>query len=313
MLFNRVAELTVGEANGQAVIIRDLRFSFAINKDNDKTSNKLVLKIYNMNNQTRQLVERVNNSVILKAGYADDLGPVTIFTGTVISAWTIKEGNDVMTELQVRDGALPLRTTKISISYAPDISAVTVLKDVANSFGLPVKPLPESIQDKPYKRGYAFCGKTEHAMNEICKYLGLTWSIQNHEIQILNKDKPFGDEIVVLTPENGLVGIPSRIVDSTRNKSQGDESPPDSSLVLSQSLSGKQYQIEGYTVKSLLQPRLYPGCYVGLESRALLLDPSQNSEKNQLPRAFFRAEVVTHSGDTHEGDWITECELKALK
>lgn len=312
MLFNRVAELTVGEANGQAVIIRDLRFSFAISKDNDKTSNRLDLKIYNMNNQTRQLVECVNNNVILKAGYADDIGPVTIFTGTVMRAWTIKEGNDIITELHVRDGALPLRQSKISISYAPGISAIMVLKDVAASFGLPVKPLPADVEDKPYTKGYAFCGKAETAMKDICRYLGLTWSIQNHEIQILNKDKPFGDEIVVLTPESGLIGIPSRIVDSTRKQSQGDDSPP-SGLVLSESLNGKQYQIEGYRVKSLLQPRIYPGSYVGLESRALLLDPSNNSEGSKLPRAFFRAEVVTHSGDTHEGEWVTECELKSLK
>jgi hypothetical protein len=74
-----------------------------------------------MNNQTRNLVERVNNNVILKAGYADDLGPITIFAGTVISAWTVKEGNDVITELNVRDGALPLRQTKISISYSPEL------------------------------------------------------------------------------------------------------------------------------------------------------------------------------------------------
>ena len=312
MLFNRVAELTVGEANGKAVIIRDLRFSFAINKDSDKTSNKLVLKIYNMNNQTRHLVERVNNNVILKAGYADDLGPITIFAGTVLSAWTIKDGNDVITELNVRDGALPLRQAKISVSYIPGISALSVLKDVADSFGLPVKPLPESIEDKVYSSGFSFCGKAETAMKNICQYLGLTWSIQNHEVQILNKDKPFGDELVVLTPENGLIGIPSRIIDSTRNQSQGESSPA-SSLLLSESLPGKQYQIEGYTVKSLLQPRLYPGCYVGLESRALLLNPENDNEGTKLPRAFFRAEVVTHSGDTHDGEWFTECELKSLK
>ncbi|WP_347253235.1 phage protein [Leminorella grimontii] len=313
MLFNRVAELVVGEANGKAVIINDLRFSFEITKDNDKTTNKLALKIYNMNNQTRNLVERVNNNVILKAGYEDDIGPVTIFTGTVVSAWTVREGNDTITELSVRDGALPLRQTKLSLSYSPGTSALDILHDVAESFGLPVKAMPENIVDKPYQRGFSFCGRAETAMRDICQYLGLTWSIQNHEIQILSKDNPIGDELVVLTPENGLVGIPTRIVDSTRNKSQGESSPP-SQLILSESQSDKtQYQIEGYRVKSLLQPRLYPGCYVGLESDMLLLDPSADKDRTERPRAFFRAEVVTHSGDTFQGDWVTECELKSIQ
>lgn len=312
MLFNRIAELVIGEANGQSVIINDLRFSFDITKDNDKTTNKLTLKIYNMNNQTRNLVERVNNSVILKAGYEDDIGAITIFTGSVVSAWTTREGNDTITELSVRDGALPLRQTKLSLSYAPGTSALDILSDVSASFGLPVKPLPEKITDKPYRRGFAFCGKAETAMRDICHYLGLTWSIQNNEIQILSKDHPIGDELVVLTPDNGLIGLPTRIIDSTRNKSQGESSPP-SKLVLSQSLGDKsQFQIEGYNVKCLLQPRLYPGCYVGLESDMLLLDPSADKDRSERPRAFFRAEVVTHSGDTFEGDWITECELKSI-
>ncbi|QBH97290.1 hypothetical protein EKN56_13310 [Limnobaculum zhutongyuii] len=312
MLFNRIAELVVGEVDGNAVIIKDLRFSFEIKKDNDKSTNKLTLKIYNMNNQTRCLVEQVNNCVMLKAGYEDDIGAITIFTGTVVSAWTIREGNDTITEMSVRDGILPLRQNKISVSYAPGTSALDILDDISHTFSIPVKSFPENIIDKPYIRGFAFCGKAETAMSNICNYLGLTWSIQNNEIQILNKNNPVTDELVVLTPDNGLIGFPTRIVDSTRKKSQGDPSPP-SQLVLSESLDSKnQYQIEGYNVKCLLQPRLYPGCYVGLESRMLLLDPSVDREGEELPRAFFRAEVVTHSGDTFEGEWITECELKAI-
>lgn len=312
MLFNRVAELVVGEANGQAVVINDLRFSFDIAKDTDKTTNKLTLKIYNMNNQTRALVERVNNSVILKAGYQEDLGALTIFTGTVVSAWTIREGNDTITQLSVRDGILPLRQNKLPLSYASGTSALDILNDVAHSFRLPVKPLPKQIEDKIYPRGYAFCGKAETAMRDLCNYLGLTWSIQNHEIQILSKDFPVSDELIVLTPDNGLIGLPTRIIDSTRKQSQGEISPT-SQLVLSQSLSAdNQFQIEGYSIKSLLQPRLYPGSHVGLESNMLLLDPAVDSGRTERPRAYFRAEVVTHNGDTHGDNWFTECELKPI-
>ncbi|SQI42325.1 Uncharacterised protein [Leminorella richardii] len=312
MLFNRVAELIVGEPNGEAVIIRDLRFSFSIEKDNDKAVNKLNLKIYNMNKQTRSVVERVNNNVIFKAGYEHDIGPVTIFTGSVVSAWTVSEGNDIITELSVRDGILALRDTKISLSYSPGTSALSVLDDVMASFSIPVKPLPKSITDKAYLRGFSFCGKAETAMNDVCLYLGLTWSIQNNEIQILDRNNPSGDEIVVLTPDNGLIGVPERVVDSTRKQSQGESSPP-SGMVLSESRKeGEHFQIDGYNVKCLLQPRLYPGCYVGLESHVLSLDPMIDTDDIGRPRMFFRAETVTHSGDSHQGEWLTECQLKAV-
>ncbi|SUC81290.1 Uncharacterised protein [Pragia fontium] len=91
---------------------------------------------------------------------------------------TTREGNDTLTELTVRDGALPLRQTKLSLSYAPNTSALDILADISKAFGLPVKPMPEKIMDKPYRRGFAFCGKAEVAMKDVCQYLGLTWSIQ---------------------------------------------------------------------------------------------------------------------------------------
>ncbi len=314
MLFNRVAELTVGAANEKSVIIRDLRFSFSITKDNDKSANNLSLKIYNMNQETRSIVERVNNSVILKAGYEHDIGAVTIFTGSVISAWTEKIENNIITYLSVSDGILPLRDTKISLSYAPGISAITVLKDVAASFNIPIKPYPKKMVDKTYTNGYSFVGKADTAMRDICEYLGLTWSIQNHELQILDKKSPIGEELVVLTPDNGLIGIPSRIVDATRNKQKGETSPSTGLLLSESRMKNDKFQTEGYRVKCLLQPRLYPGCYVGLESDMLQLNPNRNSTDSQTrPRAYFRAETVTHAGDTTEGNWLTECELKPLE
>lgn len=313
MLFKRIAELVIGEANGKAVIIRNLRFSFAIAKDNDKTTNNLTLVIYNMSPATRSRVERVNNSVILKAGYEQDIGPVTLFTGAVVSAWTEKKDRDIITTLSVRDGILPLRDTKLSLSYNPGISALTVLKAIADCFGLPVKPLPKHIAEKSYPTGYAFVGKAEVAMQEVCRYLDLTWSIQNHEIQILDKHHPFGDELVMLTPDNGLIGIPARMVDATRNKSSGVLSTPTGMLLSESQPKTEKFQIDGYKVQCLLQPRLFPGCYVGLESDMLLLDPTiDNSPDRSRPRAYFRAETVTHSGDTHEDSWLTECQLRPI-
>jgi len=47
-----------------------------------------------------------NNAVILKAGYEQDIGAITIFVGIVRRSLTIRDGCDWITELELDDGLL---------------------------------------------------------------------------------------------------------------------------------------------------------------------------------------------------------------
>lgn len=303
-LFDRVASLVVGKPNGDAVEITDLRFSFSIEKGASESPNKASVSIYNLNKATRALVETVNNVVILKAGYKRDVGAITIFTGTVTRSLTVRQGADWVTELEMSDSLLEYRDTKTAFSFAPGVSASSVLNNISATFGLPVRPLPEGISSKQYPEGFSFVGRSREAMQKACDYLGLEWSAQNREIQILKKGGAVKMQAFVLSSDTGLIESPEKehktLTEKSAAKKGFTENQKGVRTTYGETESGdtsKKLEVSGYKCKSLLQPTLQPGGYVRLDTEG-------------IKGEFFRVEEVTHVGDTHGSEWISQLTLR---
>ena len=303
MLNDRVASLTIGKGS-KAVEIRDLRFSFSIEKGTGENPNRCNATIYNLAEKTRALIETVNNVLILKAGYKNDVGEVTLFTGTVTRVLTSKVGPDWITDLEMFDGLLEYRDVKTSFSYAPGVKAQAVLTGIAKTFGLAIRPLPLDIAQKSYPEGFAFVGRSREAMKKACSYLGLEWSIQNREIQILQKGKPLKKQAYLISSNTGMIGAPK-----AEQKTMTEEAAAKKGYTSKQkgviSTFGvnekgetvKKLEVQGYQIKTLLQPNIEPGGYVKVESVG-------------IKGEFFRVESVTHSGDTHGQQWESQLVLR---
>ncbi|HCA9741446.1 TPA: hypothetical protein MYK25_000821 [Klebsiella pneumoniae] len=306
-LFLRTAELIVGRPSGEAVSIKDLRFEFDIQKTSSKTANKCNLKVYNASPTTIAMMETVNNLVILKAGYEQDIGAVTLFTGTVCRSITYQDGPDVLTEMDLRDSVIPLRDAKISASYPPNTSALTVLRGVSANFGLPLK-ISVNVTDRQYQAGFAHNGRARDAMDRVCNFLGLEWSAQDGELQIIKKGGVYAETAVVLTKDTGMIGYPRREAKQMTEKSAAkdgikygqkgvirtvvDVEDPTAKLKERVTL-----EVQGYRVQSLINPAIYPGSYVKLISRG-------------IDGEFFRVEEARYMGDTHGQSWFVEALLR---
>lgn len=304
-LFDRVASLTIGKPNGDAVEIRDLRFAFSIEKGSGENPNKCTCRVFNLNSTSRALVETVNNVLILKAGYKQDVGEMIIFIGSVTRAITRREGADWVTELEMSDGGLEYRDTKTSFSFAAGINAQQVLSTIAATFKLAIRPLPQDIAVKQYPEGFAFVGKSREAMTKACDYLGLEWSIQNRQIQILKKGKAVDMQAFVLSPETGLLGSPE-----SEHKTMTEEAASKRGFTAKQKGvrvtfaadlktgdKDKRLEVQGWKVKTLLQPAMQPGGYVRVDTKTIKAE-------------FFRVESVTHDGDTHGSAWESNLVLR---
>lgn len=307
MLFNRVASITVGTVGGAGVEITDLRMSFNIQKGATKSPNQCSVRIWNAAEATRHILERIGSVVIVKAGYFDDIGAATVFTGNVTRSLTVRENADWVTELELQDGFLEFRDTKVSISFAPSVKNTQVLQDIANRFNLPVRPLPADMEIKQYPSGFAFVGKLRDVMDKVCDYSGLEWSIQNREVQIIKKGGAIRQQAYLLSPDTGLIGSPAQ-----EAKTMTEQAASKQGVTLTQPGVRKStkrdkkgelqevLQVLGYKVKTLLQPMIEPGWYVQLKSKG-------------VDGEFFRVEEVTHNGDTHGPDWHSELTLRFIK
>lgn len=307
-LFKRVAELIVGQSGKEGILIKDLRFSFSIEKTLTETLNTSTVRIYNLSESSRKMVETPNNALILKAGYAQDQGPITIFVGVVRRALTVREGPDWVTELELDDGLIAYRDTKLTTTFKPGTKAVDVLNFVAEQFGLPVRRLPDVIAFKIYPNGFSSVGRVRDAMSKVCNYLGLEWSIQNQEIQIINKGGATARTAIVISPTTGMLGSPEMEAKTMSDKlaaKQGITTKSDGVIVKKSDkvlASGKapkdRLEVQGYKVRSLLQPTLIPGDIVKVEAEGV--------------NNFFKIEKVTHQGDTHGSEWESEINVRFL-
>ena len=303
-LFDRTAELIVGQSGKDGVLIKDLRFSFKIEKRLTETLNNSTLSIYNLNPDSRALVATPNNAVILKAGYVGDVGAATCFVGIVRRCLTVRDGQDWRTDLELDDGMIAYRDSKHSISFAPGTKGADVLRNVASRFNLPVRQFPD-IDNKIYPQGFAFVGRTREAMTSVCNYLGLEWSIQNQEIQVIKKGGSVKRTAIVLSSDTGMIGSPALEAKTMSEKAAADAgiSVNDAGVIKRPKENDKgevkeRLEIQGYKVVSLLQPTIEPGHVVKLQAAGI--------------EGWFKVEKLEHIGDTHGGDWKTELSLRFL-
>ena len=289
---------------GGGVKITDLRMSFSIEKGATRNPNKCTCRIYNMRKETRELVQFIGNIIILRAGYKGDTGAQTIFAGTVTRYLTVKEGPDWVTNLEMMDGLLEFRDTKVSISYGPGVSAINVMRDLAGRFNLPVRTLPDGLPQKQYAQGFAFTGRLREAMDSVCDYLGLEWSIQNREVQIISKGGIFKQKALLLSPSTGMIGSPEQEAKTMTDKAAAKEGITKTQRGVATTFKldkdgnkEERLRVLGFKVKSLLQPTLQPGGYVQIKSVG-------------IDGEFFRIEALTHNGDTHGTEYMTELTLR---
>lgn len=281
MQFDRIATVTIGPPGGEGFSIEGARVSFSVNKTKTANSNECQVSLYNLSEDTRLKIRRADDVLILRAGYRDtDFEQIKILSvGNVIDLVHAFESPDVVTKITTKDGIKLKRDTRIEISYEEGTQLSQVLKDVANRMGIPIRFIAATPQEQ-YLQGFCFAGLASEALNKVTDRLGLEWSIQNNELQILESGQSVPSELIKLTPDTGLLGRP-QLVSSVGNN-------------LSKNVSEKKQ----FSVRALLQPKLEPGGQVEVES--------------EIMSGRYHIDSVQHAGDTHGQEWSSELKVSEL-
>ncbi|AKO60919.1 baseplate hub [Pseudoalteromonas phage H101] len=155
-----------------------------------------VIKIYNLSDETRAQIEDVNNYLILEAGYAQDDELKLIFSGQIFNFNTEKQGQDLVTTLQCKDGFTPNNGVRVAKTYAKGLTYADVLYDLTRIFadnGIPTGQLEmeplladrqtyvqlRTPQETILRRGYSAVGFLRQIMDNVCNSLGYVWYITN--------------------------------------------------------------------------------------------------------------------------------------
>lgn len=277
MAYNRIIESTIGPPGGSGFLIQGLRQNFTVEKSDKESTNKLSLSIYNLSQNTIDIVAKAKNKIILRAGYADE-GTSSLFFGDIVSTISRKEGPNKVLEIEAFDGQTNIQNKNISISYNAGTPKQQIFNDLVTAFGIPLTN-PQSLGGQ-FANGYSYVGKVKDALTEILSPLGKSWTIQNEQLVIITKGESVQRSGLLISPNTGLIGTPEALSDQDEKQSDIDEVP------------------KRWKIKSLLFPQLFPGVDLEIQSNKV--------------NGVFRVESIYLSGDNYEGEFICETEVIAL-
>lgn len=92
-----------------------------------------------------------------------------------------------MTELYVLDGLVEIRDTAVSLGYGGGVSSTQITNDIAAKMGVTVVGA-DNLKSRTWANGFSFYGAARKALDKVVAGTGLEWSIQNSELQIVNRN-----------------------------------------------------------------------------------------------------------------------------
>jgi hypothetical protein len=208
-LWNRQANIIFAVRGEQGVKHSDIRIVFDVEKTSEVNTNSAKIKIYNLNKNSRAILQQENVVIILEVGYENNVDQ--LYVGDIIKSSTEKIEGDLVTSIEAKDGGFALENANLDKSYKAGTNIKDVAKDVIKSMediaGITVNSLDE-IKDEVLQNGMSITGASRKTLDNIIEKQGLEYSIQDNELQIIKKDGSTAEDAVLLTPETGLLGKP---------------------------------------------------------------------------------------------------------
>lgn len=208
-LFQRSFRLTLGTHDVTGMHIR-----FKVEKSLKQEPNTASIEIWNLARETRESFEKANTIPIrLEVGYGSELD--MIYLGEVRTATSVTTGPEIMSKFEAGDGEKKLGKARISIPLGPKTPADVALRAIAKTLGVGLGNM-EGYAKKLASTGLALfpagrviTGSSVQAMNDFCASAGLAWSVQDGNIQVIDKSRPLDGLAFSLTSNSGLIGSPS--------------------------------------------------------------------------------------------------------
>lgn len=246
-LFKKKIAVTIG-----TIKITDLDMRFAIKKTLKVAPNTCDLTVFNLNEQHRSQIEQKSTATVLvEAGYEE--GTSVLFLGDLRTSLSVREGPDWLTQLSAGDGEKAIRKSRVQKSFKKQTKTGEIFKAIAQALGVGQGNLADAVNKLQalgvadvFSQGTVLTGSAAREMTNICRSVGMTWSIQNGKLQILPLKTSIAGTAIVVSDTTGMVGSPTvdnKGILSVRCLLMPDVFPGRAMVIKSARLQG-QYRIE---------------------------------------------------------------------
>ncbi len=214
-LFGRRVRVTIKplatSAKPDWIVVDGHDVAFDVEKNQEIEPNKGRVTIYNLEKKLRDRLQLKDDATVtIEAGYKDTMG--VIFTGNITHVLSDIQGPDIITQIDAGESHKAYRGSYHAKSYGAGTPYKTVIEDIVKTFeGFKVTPAITNVISnigKTVPNALTLDGKSANLLNSVLGPLGLAFSMQQGELQIVEKGKASDLPTVNLTYSSGLVNVP---------------------------------------------------------------------------------------------------------
>lgn len=282
IIWQRRVQLLIGQDDGQWLDVSELRIRFRVEQALVGKPGHAVITVNNMANDTAQRIQREGAPVILQAGHEGNAG--LIFRGTAIQIRRGRESQtDTFLEITAIDGDVAYMYATVNVSMAAGWTHTDQLKEMQK--GMQAKGVDPGYTGELYQnkavRGKALFGAVRDHMHDFSVSTGTEWAINMGKMDVVPVGGILPDEAFLLTPDTGLIGMPTQSVD-------------------------------GIHVRALLNPCFRAGAQVKLQNSSIVMaqiNPAYADVTYNAPidlDGAYKIYSVSHTGDTRGNDYYTD-------
>lgn len=290
----------INDTNSNAYVLTDHQIEFEILKSNSAESNKGYITITNASDDfVNYLSQNAGKSLacMLQAGYADQ-GITTLFMGGVSHFEDNWDSSLITrkTKLTLGDGELALTTATTARAYRTGTKLNTILNDLLDDLSLPRGRVIGYSDSEVLKFSKSFNGRASENLRSLAQATGRTFTVQDNAAYFTVQGKGLKQQVIELSEETGLIGIPSPRVMSAKQQFELQKKY-DKAKKEEIKLKYANKEDIGLTVTCLLNGALHPELTVYLKSKYVT--------------GFYKIVELSHTGnyESDGADWVTEAKL----
>lgn len=291
-----------------ALDVSDLHCTFEVHKKRSQGGSYAIVRIYNLANDTEQLIINDGDRVVIEAGYEGTMGADrqndllqgpgivssqdtgetvassgqygVIFDGQVVYPTRSKETNtDYVLTLSCIDGNQPLNFNYIRKSVNKGMNQRQIFNEVCASGTVPVTAnyVTDGLSEQTLPRGKVFFGRTFDYVEDLCRGNNALYFMDGGQVNLYRLTDVADDEALVVDPYTGLIGTP-------------------------------QQTTNGLNFRLLLNPSVKLMTKIKI-AKSEIKEQTLVVGQKQLPlddEWIYQAIEVTHRGDTRGNDWYTD-------
>jgi hypothetical protein len=282
ILYGRRYRVLVTNSGNTALDVSDLRCVFSCVKTMQPTPAFSTVTIFNLNAQTENSLLKEGSRIVIEAGYEGDQYGL-IFDGDILQSIHDKE-DGVTYKLIINsiDSDRFFANGLASFTLTKGQSLRQVAQEIASRAKNPaqINFISDEYRDTKLTRGKVIFGLASDYMRQLAKSRQADFYMENGKINIIQATDYNANEIVDLSADSGLIGIPTQT----------------------------EYGISG---KCLLNPRIKLNSLIHIDNsmiRVRMLQMGTNLSIRLDGDGIYRVIKVTYAGDTRGDDWYTEFE-----